>query len=153
MTVVCSGGGGLFRGGTGGNHGRRRLLVQVSQSVSLRHSLYSPTACHSIAIRVILWGVRGRCIPPLSKVGGMHHFLLITFKRSQRHILTLNCAEMYGRSGLRTPLGSLQHSPRSPSLIKGPAFKGKGRVWKVKWYPHFLAESYAPDSSSRSAQP
>ena len=54
----------------------------------------------------------------------------------------------------RTQLGAYSTSPEPLARLRGPTSKGDGRgeerVGEGKWYPHFVAESYAPGLGSAS---
>ena len=125
MSVVCtSGGGGLFGGGTGGTHGRRRLLVQVSQT----H--YTHPLPATLAIRVIVWGVRRVCAPPLSKDGGRG--TVPPLLSATRGHFDLKCVGGGPRwRAYSTSLGRLARL--RALLLKGRGGEGKGSGTPTFW--------------------
>ena len=95
------------------------LIISTSASLSW-------TICSLHArIDIILGDTIGTRTPHLLKWGYSLQFL----STRRGHLLSWNCTEMRGWPRLcpRPHWGSLQHSPRPPSSIKGATSKGEGR--------------------------
>jgi len=95
-------------------------------------------------IGVILREFEGYAYPHFLKLGTVPPLLSAT----TGHLLSWNCAEMHGQPrfhpGPRS--GSLQHSTRPFSSIKGPTSKGEGRGEVV---PPLFGKSYTPCEAER----